>query len=153
MMSALLRFTALCSTERRLLLQAVPLVLAVRLLLWILPSPVIIRRVRRLATDARAGDAPSAPIATVVWAVQAASRVIPRASCLTQAVAAQLLLHRSGYDSQLCLGVGGASGRFSAHAWLERGGRVLIGGEAARGLTRLPDLSGGRRPSSIAERR
>jgi hypothetical protein len=151
-MSVFVRLTALRSTERHLLLQAVPLVLAVRLLLWVLPSPVIIRWVRRLAGARRAGAAPTAPIATVVWAVEAASRLIPRASCLTQAVAARLLLHRSGYDSQLCVGVGGASGRFTAHAWLERGGRVLIGGEAAHGLTRLPDLSGARRPPSIAER-
>ena len=135
-----------------MLLRALPLVMVVRILLWILPSPVIVRWVRRVAGGRVGTRMPSAPIVTVVWAVDAVSRRVPGASCLTQAVAAQLLLHRQGYDSELCLGVGGTDARFTAHAWVERRGRVLIGGEGTRGLTRLPDIAHARRSGSLVER-
>lgn len=133
-----------------MLLQALPLVLVVRLLLWILPSPIIVRWVRRAAGGTAGTRVPSAPMLSVIWAIDAVSRRVPGASCLTQAVAAQLLLHRQGYDSKLCLGVGGTNGRFTAHAWVERRGRVLIGGEGASGLTRLPDIANG--PASLVKR-
>lgn len=128
--------------ERRLVLQAAPVVGIVRLLLWVLPSPLILRWMSRLAVGGRDRTAPAVPIDTVIWAVEAVSRRIPRASCLTQAVAGQLLLHRHGYASKLCLGVArGAQGQFRAHAWLERRGVILIGGAESRLLTRLPDLA------------
>jgi hypothetical protein len=151
-MTALHRLAALRAPERRMLALALPLVIAVRLLLWILPSPIIVRWVRRVAGGTAGTRMPSAPIVTVIWAIDAVSRRVPGASCLTQAVAAQLLLHRQGYDSKLCLGVAGTNARFTAHAWVERRGRVLIGGEGATGLTRLPDIAHGRRSASLVER-
>jgi len=64
------------------------------------------------------------------WAVTRAARFVPGASCLTQALSLQVLLARRGLHSRLCIGVRkGAASAFEAHAWVERGGRVLIGGE------------------------
>jgi hypothetical protein len=63
----------------------------------------------------------------VAWAVSLASRYIPRASCLTQALTAQILLNWSGHENQLHIGVAREFG-FKAHAWIECAGRVLVGG-------------------------
>lgn len=65
----------------------------------------------------------------IARAVRAASRIVPFASCLTQAQAAQIVLARRGIASTVCLGVREtASGQLTAHAWLISGGRLLLGG-------------------------
>lgn len=54
-------------------------------------------------------------------------------SCLRQALVLWLLLARRGVSTQIRIGVeGGASSEFSAHAWVEGLGQVLIGGEHVR---------------------
>jgi len=80
-------------------------------------------------------------------AVSRAARLVPRASCLTQALALQRLLARRGLESSLFLGVDRAGKpsrtarpralRFEAHAWVEWRGRILIGGDISR-WTPLP---------------
>lgn len=53
-------------------------------------------------------------------------------SCLRQALLLEVLLARKGIASKLKIGVRpGESGGVDAHAWVERDGRVLIGGEHA----------------------
>ena len=50
--------------------------------------------------------------------------------CLTQALALQWLLRRRGEKVQVHIGVRkNEDGVFAAHAWLEKEGRVLIGGK------------------------
>jgi hypothetical protein len=95
----------------------------------------------------------------VVWAVGRASRAIPGATCLTQALAAQLLLSRRGLPSRLRIGVTRAhGGGLRAHAWLESGGVVVIGGPGVEAYTPLsaPALNGRglivRNVSAIQER-
>jgi hypothetical protein len=137
-------FLGLPAGERRLLVVATPIVSVIRLLLWILPSAIIIRGVRSIATvGSRATTRPEvAPPLLITRAVERVSRRVPGATCLTQALAAQILLYHHGHASSLCLGVArGASGDFRAHAWLEAEGRILIGDRGVHGLTRLPDLS------------
>lgn len=69
--------------------------------------------------------------ARIAWGVIAASRIVPFASCLTQAQSCQALLAAKGIASELCLGVReDASGTLRAHAWLLCGDRLLLGGEA-----------------------
>ena len=140
----------LFETGRGLLLLAAPVVIAVRIVLWVLPSATILRIVRRLGTMRAPRARPSRPPAErVTWAVEAVSRRIPKATCLTQAVSAQLLLRQFGYDSNLCLGVARSPrGEFSAHAWLERDGSIVIGGAEAAVFTRLPALGVSDRPTS-----
>jgi hypothetical protein len=54
--------------------------------------------------------------------------LVPHATCLTQALAAQTLLRFRGDWAKLCLGVArGDFGEFKAHAWLEADGKVIIG--------------------------
>ena len=79
----------------------------------------------------------------IAWAVELASRYIPQAACLTQSLAANILLHRAGYGAELHLGVGkDDNGRFEAHAWVESGERVLIGGRQLEEYTPLYTLGG-----------
>ena len=141
----------LFETGRGLLLVAGPIVLAVRIVLWLLPSPTILKGVRRLsAVRARETRSPRPSVERLTWAVEAVSRRIPKATCLTQALSAQLLLRQFGYDSRLCLGVARSPrGEFRAHAWLEHDGSIVIGGaEAAAVFTRLPALGASDRATS-----
>jgi hypothetical protein len=132
----------LSPAQRQVLLEAAGAVVGVRAALWVLPSRFILQRVRTLAAGAREAPVRESTVDDIVWAVEATSRHLPRATCLTQAIAAQLLLRRRGFASRICIGVGeGAQGRFTAHAWLERDGRILLGAAGAAGLTRLPDLA------------
>ena len=70
-------------------------------------------------------------ISRFVWAIDAASRRIPAASCLTQSLALQHLLARSGHNSQVCIGVTKEPGvGFKAHAWVEYKGQPLLSSAA-----------------------
>lgn len=129
------------------LLSGAVLVAVVRVALWMLPSRTILRALRRL--DAAKPDEPvhhAVPLNVIVWAVNAAAQRIPRATCLTRALAARILLRYFGYETRLCLGVAHNDDHsLRAHAWLEREGRVVLGGDGARALTRLPWLAEERR--------
>lgn len=126
--------------EQRLLVTALCWVACVRAGLWLLPFRIL----RRLAEQA--GRRPLAPVtdelvaARVAWAISTAARFVPRATCVTQAVAARLLLARRGLASEICYGVGQAGGRVIAHAWLESGGRVIVGNQSLDLLMPLAPL-------------
>ena len=148
-MSRLGKFRRLPPAERRLLISAVLLLWAVRLGLWLLP----LRTLRRLVTrfqghpprlPATGSEASRLSIERIAWAVAQASRSVPRATCLTQAFAAQILLTRQGYPASLRIGVAkGEGGQFQAHAWVETQGRVVLGGPQFARFTPLPALSEG----------
>jgi len=61
----------------------------------------------------------------------AAGNVPFKSVCLDQAMAGMLLLRRFKIPSNLCLGVkrNEKEQKLDAHAWIECGGRILIGGQ------------------------
>jgi hypothetical protein len=132
------QFVQLPRRERWLLLHAAMWVAAMRLALWTLPF----RSVRRLATG-RTSTSPQLaafPVQHLSWAVQAAGRRIPGASCLTQALALQRLLARAGKRAELRIGVAKDIARgFESHAWVDFEGNVVVGnnGELDRYATIL----------------
>lgn len=79
-----------------------------------------------------------------VWAAQTAGRwLLPEEPCLTQALVLQyLLLRRGEVSTQLHIGVArGSEDDLHAHAWVEKDGRVLIGGAASpNNYERFPEL-------------
>jgi Transglutaminase-like superfamily len=78
------------------------------------------------------------------WGIDAAASLVPGATCLTKAFAAQWLLARAGYQSQVRIGVAkDAQGQFVAHAWLVSDGQVVVGGssEDLQRYVSLTDLS------------
>jgi hypothetical protein len=105
-------------------MRALLLVATVRIGLFLMPF----RFIQRLAGGSRR-RMPIYPVGRCVWAVRATSRYVPRATCLTQAVAAQVLLAESGYDSRIEIGVTKDEHRqFRAHAWVVCGEEIVIGG-------------------------
>ena len=84
---------------------------------------------QRLLSPHTRPPAPSGDVRRFAWAVRNSARAIPGASCLTQALAFQAMLHRCGVASELKLGVRhNEHGNFAAHAWVSVGGEVLLGG-------------------------
>ena len=113
------------------------LVAAVRLGLWVLPFKVL----RQYAADtrrSRGGSVAPEAIGRVSRLVPMGAKLIPGATCLTQALAAQVLLRREGYAPALRFGVAkGEAGALRAHAWLECAGQTIVGGEVAKEFTRM----------------
>jgi hypothetical protein len=125
-MKRIRQFANLTPRERLLLLRAVILVATVRLALWTMPF----RAVRKLLGKRPAVSVKLAaiPMKRLSWAVQAAARRIPAASCLTQALALQHLLARAGHPAELHIGVAKDTTRgFQSHAWVESRGQILLG--------------------------
>lgn len=141
----------LTSVERALLLQALPLVVVVRIALWVLPSRFIVRRVQRMAASPVADAAPRRSPGEIAWAVEASARRVPRATCLTQAVAGQYLLRRHGHASELRVGVARGESGFRAHAWIEIDGRILIGGSGSAAFTPFAAFTRSSAPAPAAE--
>lgn len=71
-------------------------------------------------------------VARIAWAIDTVSRIIPGATCLTQAQAGQILLARRGWASTLYLGLQeSAPGEIRAHAWLRCANKIVLGGDSA----------------------
>jgi hypothetical protein len=118
--------------ERRLLAEATLIVAIARAALSIVPYGLL-RRARRPVLRLVAKLPPASGSAeSLVAAVRAAARHVPGASCLTQAIALHLLLERRRIGSHLVVGVARHDGRFRAHAWVDRDGEVLLGGDIGR---------------------
>src|SRR5215216_2771879 len=146
------KFAALSAADRCLLLEAVALLGAIRLGLWLLPFRTLrvwldhLERRSRIREDTRRHANEDALFALlripsriemrasperIAWAVAVASSCVPATTCLVRALAAQVLLGRRGYPARLCIGVAkGDGGRLEAHAWVEgqQGGDVVSGG-------------------------
>jgi hypothetical protein len=139
-MRRLAKFLRLSTSEQFLLLRAVMIVAAIRVGLWVLPFRVM----QRFTFKARKKKRTQYSIEQFVWAVRATSRYVPRATCLTQAMAAQTLLSRAGYNPQVKIGVAKNEKKlFEAHAWLVLGDQVLIGGMEVERYTALTVLGEG----------
>jgi hypothetical protein len=133
------RFAQLPARDKALLLRAAGYVLLARLALWMLPY----RRTRALVDTLSRGrpHRTLTPPARTAWAVEATAARIPQASCLTQALAAEVMLRRQGHAPDLHIGIAKDRQAFEAHAWLELDGSVLIGGHDLGRYTRLtPDI-------------
>jgi hypothetical protein len=128
--------------EQRLLARALTLVAAVRLSLWFLPARSTLRAVGWYADRVHSGKTAGPDVIRIGWAIRKAASHVPGATCLTQALAARLLLARHHHASQLYVGVARkAGGGMDAHAWVEAEGRVIVGGGSLERFTRMPDFT------------
>ena len=120
------------AAERRSVLAALVTVAAVRFCLWILPYRAVRRLARGTSMPPR-GTLPAsvASAERIARDVGRAARVVPRATCLVQALAGEWLIVRAGAPVALQYGVAPGERGVEAHAWLESGGRVILGGEEA----------------------
>lgn len=132
-------FLRLPTSQRSLLMQASVLVSAIRIGLWLLPFRIVRGTIHQIAPVPEVDHSNGRVADQVTWAVRVASRYFPRATCLTQALATQVLLHRRGYPTSLRIGVTKeANGKLAAHAWVECQGRIVIGGSAASVAQYMP---------------
>src|SRR5215475_13317101 len=104
MMTVVRKFLRLRSDQQRLPLEALVLVLGFRIGLWVHSWKKLSDR-SRLSCDHKIARGQSFEIARLEWAVRHASRIVPRASCLTQALVLQRLLSRFGHCAALQIGV------------------------------------------------
>ncbi len=112
--------------ERGLVLRTLPVVAAVRIALWALPLRQV-RRLFRMGNCLPFSVPADLPVSRLEWAVRAASRRIPMASCLTQSLALQFILGRAGHSSQIHIGVKkNTAAGIESHAWVECEGRLLL---------------------------
>lgn len=138
-------FVRLPAGDRSLLVRSILVLGAARVTLWLLP----LRVVRRLL--ARVGRRPAPEEITperIGWAIDLARRIVPRATCLPQALAGEALLAYAGHPAELRIGVikSGERKLLEAHAWVESEGRIVVG-DLPQGLTEytfMPPLPGPR---------
>ena len=143
-MGPLSKFVRLPWSDKVLLIQATILIAGIRTALRVLPFTVLCRLLKGLSRQSTGGEADDSTRERTIWAVERAVERFPAVgTCLTQAMAAHVLLARRGHDSNLRIGVRrDAAGRFDAHAWLELNGVVLIGEAGRAGFTPMPALRG-----------
>jgi hypothetical protein len=122
------KFLKLSLADKLLLFRCVLAVAAIRLGLLLFSYNTIRRWLAVSPSPVPASDAVAKRFG---WGVETAGRLVPGATCLTQAFAGQVLLARAGYNSQMRIGVAeDAKGEFIAHAWLISDGRVVVGGSS-----------------------
>ncbi|HEX5417400.1 MAG TPA: lasso peptide biosynthesis B2 protein [Chloroflexota bacterium] len=143
------KFRGLSPARRRRLLEMVVLLGIIQIALRVLPFRVVRRLLAGLAQprrrSARVGLDPVA-VESVVWAATAAGRrMLGDHPCLPRALAVHFVLTRCGYLAQLRIGVAkDPAGRLQAHAWVESGGVIVVGGPASfvAHYAPLPNLDG-----------
>ncbi len=115
--------------ERRLLAAALPVVLVTRFGQCLLVPRRLAPLLARLADATPAPQAHSDYAERAARAVSRASRFIPGADSLTQALATLTLMRRRGLTGRLRRGVRRShAGILESHSWVEHNGRIIIGG-------------------------
>ena len=126
-MSAVRKFLRLKKEERRFHLQVLMLMAWVSVVVHFGGPPAILKEHRR-RPNVRPRHQPIPPH-DIALAVTRASRYVPGASCLVQAIVTSRLLNREGYDSVIRVGVQTPNnGGLLAHAWVECEGEIVVGG-------------------------
>ena len=125
-MMRVLKFFKISGRERSILVWSLVWVTLFRVGLWVLPFSAT---KKWTVGDANpiSNDYDKQTVIEIVRAVRYASRYVPYATCLTQALAARKLLEQYGQNAELKIGVTKSNGDFEAHAWLEIHGRIVLG--------------------------
>ncbi|WP_420151472.1 lasso peptide biosynthesis B2 protein [Spirosoma sp.] len=118
------KFFSYSFAEQALVLKAFWLVLMIRLALKFFSFHQFRRLYASFLQPASATEVADARIRQYVWAIERVSGPLA-AVCLPQALALKFFL-RSDKRSEIVIGVDKKSG-FSAHAWVEKNGKILIG--------------------------
>ena len=117
--------------EARLLSAVLLAQVALGAALRAVPVPWLWRMVQRLRGTVRRVIPASEE--RVAWAIEGVGRRLPRIStCLVRALAAELFLGGPECPGHVKIGVRRSpSGALESHAWFERDGRIVVGGDGA----------------------
>lgn len=118
------KFISYSFTEQMLVIEAFGIVLLIRLALKFLSFPQFRKLYASFLHPGLDSEVSNARIGQYIWAIERVSGPLA-AVCLPQALALKFFL-RSDRKSEIVIGVDKKSG-FSAHAWVEKNGRILIG--------------------------
>ena len=123
------KFLSLPFGRKKLLAQSLLLIWLIRIGLWTFSFERLNKWLFSCDSEMSNGKTENwNEIEIISDAVRSSSRYVPRASCLTQAFAVAILLRRRGQHSQLKIGVNkDANEKFTAHAWIEINGQIIIG--------------------------
>jgi transglutaminase superfamily protein len=143
-MPSINKLLRLSASDRLLLLKAFLSVCIVRIGLSLLPFRLLRQAIIKFAREPAGTIEERQSVQRIVWAVMTASRYVPTATCLTEALATKLMLIRNGHKATVRLGVSrNQNGQFQAHAWVESDGLIVIGdSQELFRFTRLPSLEG-----------
>jgi len=126
-MSNVGRFLSITPAEQRRLVRAFLIVVGVRIGLSLVPFPRFQALLARLRAQARVKSGVVPTTEQLARDIRVVSSYVPRATCLTQALAGQVLLQHFGHCAVVHVGVTKDEGLIQAHAWLESDGKVVIG--------------------------
>lgn len=145
-----LTFFRLDLSQQILYIEALFWLVFIRLILWMLPYRIWRRLLfpdrnshKQLIND-------SQKLESIPYAIRRMSRLVPAATCLTQALAAQRMYRWRQQFSELKIGVVlNEHGEMDAHAWLEVEGAVVVG--SRKDLIRYSTLTIKRREADHKE--
>ena len=112
-----------------LLVNVMVLVVFIRLSLGLLPFAVLRKMLDHVKSLRWKWHSHSSP-ENAIRMVKAAAQYVPGATCLTQALAVETLYALRGEAARICFGVshnGAGHDALEAHAWVESGGKIVIG--------------------------
>jgi hypothetical protein len=123
----IINFINLDNSEKKILTQAYFFLLIIRLMLWILPFSHIKKLKNNYIPILKESKKHQVSIEKLIWAIQIMNTYTPHATCLTRALAAQLLLSKYNFPSTVQIGVSKNKYKFEAHAWLEINNKIILG--------------------------
>jgi hypothetical protein len=124
-MSKINSFFKLSFARKSLFIKSLILIIFIRLTLTLLSFSRVKKISKRISIPPNNSKATST-IEDIIWSVRVVSPYVPRATCLTQAITAQILLSRYNQQSKLKIGVMKEE-EFEAHAWLEIDDEIVLG--------------------------
>lgn len=127
-MRKLFKLFATNKSDRDIFFVAFILLNLVRLGLFLLPFPKLLQLVETVGNFISGKSNNEVEISQILHAVHTSSYyALGKSKCLAKALTVQTLLKASGYSSELKIGVAKEGLTLQAHAWVEQGGRVIIG--------------------------
>jgi Transglutaminase-like superfamily len=120
-------FLKLNRYEKIIYIKSLFLLGTIRIMLWILPFQIIKIMIKHLIIIPEKNNVHKISRKKLLAAVDFMSNYIPKATCLTRTLAAQILLARYHYKSNTIIGVSKNDGEFEAHAWLESDNQIIFG--------------------------
>lgn len=120
-------FFKLNNSEKIIIIKAFSLLWIIRILLCLFSFSSIEKITNRLVVIYRNNETTEFSIEKLIWAVNVMSIYTIGATCLTRAIAAQILLARYNYSSLIKIGVSKNGREFEAHAWLESDDKIILG--------------------------
>ena len=124
-MSKIHSFFKLSSDRKSLLLKSGMLTIFIRLSLTIFSFSTV-KKFSKIFSRPTNNHNVNVTVDDIIWSVRAVSQYVPKATCLTQAITAQILLSRHNLISKLKIGVMKKE-EFEAHAWLEINDQIVLG--------------------------